>query len=403
MNSPATATAPTRSDSQPGVPAPFYKPELDALRFFAFFAVFLHHTTPVSVDQYVHKGLPLWAGRFAVAATHLGAVGVDLFFLLSAYLITELLLRERERASRINLRAFYIRRILRIWPVYFASLGLALVAGAFDAAQHVGLRYLIPFLFLAGNWALVVLGQPASMIAILWSISVEEQFYLCWPPLLSRCDLRRLKQIAVFLIAVACVSRWLAAPHVVSDTVLFSTFNRLDSIGLGILVAVMLHKGNHWSPSIAFRSLLLFGGLCAWIAMGGIYFAIPGQGTLLLALYPLFTAGTLSIFLSALNLQGAGLRLLAHRPLVYLGKISYGLYAYHLFAYWIVFDRLRPRFALTGPATFGLSFLLTVGMAALSYRALEQPFLRLKKRFTIVPSGSSTGPQAKSALEVAGG
>jgi peptidoglycan/LPS O-acetylase OafA/YrhL len=84
---------------------------------------------------------------------------------------------------------------------------------------------------------------------------------------------------------------------------------------------------------------------------------------------------------------------------VYLGKISYGLYAYHLFAYWVISDRLRLRFKLTGPEEFVLALVLTVGMAALSYQALERPFLRLKRRFTVVPSGSANERYAGAGLQ----
>src|SRR3954463_14084740 len=111
--------------SASAAPAPirsaFYRPELDALRFFAFFAVFVHHTLPHDPTKYAAQHLP---GFLAVVAGA-GAFGVDLFFLLSAYLITSLLLRERRQTGKIAVRAFYLRRILRIWPLYFFALLVA--------------------------------------------------------------------------------------------------------------------------------------------------------------------------------------------------------------------------------------------------------------------------------------
>ena len=93
----------------------FYRPELDCLRFFAFMTVFVHHSMPRTVEFYTTHHLPTVLSNVAYA----GAYGVDLFFCLSAYLITELLLREKEQVGHLNVKSFYIRRMLRIWPLYF--------------------------------------------------------------------------------------------------------------------------------------------------------------------------------------------------------------------------------------------------------------------------------------------
>ena len=152
----------------------FYRPELDCLRFFAFLAVFVHHTMPRQIDFYIAHHLPTALSNVAYA----GSFGVDLFFCLSAFLITELLLREKEEVGYLNVKAFYIRRILRIWPLYFAfvlfSFGLTFV----DRNQHFSVSQLTMFLLLAGNWA-SAFTVISSVVAPLWSVSIEEQFYLC--------------------------------------------------------------------------------------------------------------------------------------------------------------------------------------------------------------------------------
>src|SRR6266540_138960 len=116
----------------------FYHPELDVLRFFAFFLAFLHHSLPHHPEFYSGMGISpaVAAALAAVGAT--GAFGVNLFFLLSSYLITELLIRERHRFGHIDLRAFYIRRVLRIWPLYFFFLAFAWALQWIVPSQHIG-------------------------------------------------------------------------------------------------------------------------------------------------------------------------------------------------------------------------------------------------------------------------
>jgi peptidoglycan/LPS O-acetylase OafA/YrhL len=104
---------------RPSVKPSFYRPELDVLRFFAFLSVFVYHTLYVPLDHLVGRGVPMWFAQLQVGISRAGAYGVDLFFALSAYLITELLLREKEYRGTLDVKSFYIRRILRIWPLYY--------------------------------------------------------------------------------------------------------------------------------------------------------------------------------------------------------------------------------------------------------------------------------------------
>ncbi len=162
----------------------FYHPELDSLRFFAFFAVFLLHAfyQPVTGTAVYH--LSVWDFvRHSVVGS--GAFGVDLFFVLSAYLITELLLREKGERGVVSVPAFCARRVLRIWPLYFFFLALAYFVPILNPG-HLLFRWKGPawFSLLGGNWSVVAYGWPDSIIVTpLWSVSVEEQFYLLWAPL----------------------------------------------------------------------------------------------------------------------------------------------------------------------------------------------------------------------------
>jgi peptidoglycan/LPS O-acetylase OafA/YrhL len=122
----------------------------------------------------------LWA---AVAKS--GASGVDLFFTLSAFLITVLLLRERRQTGGISLRLFYIRRILRIWPLYFFVLAVSVVLAHTIPGQSLPWYYAVPYLLFVGNWINVAFGHLLSVCAPLWTVSIEEQFYLVWPVLMK--------------------------------------------------------------------------------------------------------------------------------------------------------------------------------------------------------------------------
>lgn len=327
-----------------------YRPELDALRFCAFLAVFATHAIgddPASLPR---------LGALApaiVAVARAGAYGVDVFFCLSAYLITSLLLSERERTGRLNIPAFYMRRILRIWPLYFAALGIFFIADPLP---------LLPFITFTANWWMVFHGHPSHAAAPLWSVSVEEQFYLAWPLLLLFFSPRR---AALGMLIVATGARILligAGP----DTFWMHTFVRLDPIACGILLACA--RAPEWRRD---TRLLLGGAALLSILLVSLTTARNGPSALIG--YPVVALAS-ALLIAASN---------AARPprwLVYGGKISFGLYVFH-------------EFCLGIPVAIGLPFvtrpfvglLLTVAVAAVSYRYLERPFLKVKQRFTPKP------------------
>ena len=219
----------------------FFHPELDVLRFFAFFLVFLHHSLPHDPAFYTAMGTGPLLASFLAALGAAGALGVILFFLLSAYLITELLIRERARFGRVNLKDFYIRRILRIWPLYFSFLALAWAIQWLVPGQHIGWRAGLAFALFAGNWWVVFVGFPSSIIFHLWFISLQEQFYLFWPATMRKLSTRGLLIAPAVLLAIANLTRWyLAVHHTWESKMWANTFVQLDGIALGIILAVLL-------------------------------------------------------------------------------------------------------------------------------------------------------------------
>lgn len=340
----------------PPVMAPFYRPELDAIRFAAFFAVFLHHT---------------------VANVMAGAFGVDLFLTLSAYLITELLQREVKITGTIHVGRFYARRILRIWPLYFAFLALAyFVWPRFLRDDWLPANFLLAFLVLGGNWITANRGYPPSSAAPLWSISLEEQFYIVWP-LLFRFFRRRLAWVGLTMMAVSIAARviiWRAQiPHPFAWC---STVSRLDSLAAGILLAAWL-RGRRPKLSRWIALLILPAAWYSWHLVA-VYWP-PDRLAIATAL---ITYSVVAFSSAALIYAVMALNVPIPRPITYLGKISYGLYVFHVFAGHVA-NQFVPRAGLWMPY---LTMAITIAAAALSYELFEKPFLRLKTRLAVVPS-----------------
>ena len=219
----------------------FYHPELDGLRFFAFLMVFMHHALPIAI-----LADSPFVMRLVFSLIRAGEQGVDLFFALSAYLITELLLRERERTGQIHLWAFYVRRSLRIWPLYFVFVIFAATLEPWIIpGWHLVWPYTLGYLTFMGNWMIVLRDAlPASSALILWTVSIEEQYYIVWPLILRNLSLERLPRIAGILWLGGILMRvFLVAQGASMTSINFNTISRLDPIAVGILIAWRFHHG----------------------------------------------------------------------------------------------------------------------------------------------------------------
>lgn len=366
-----------------------YHPELDVLRFFAFFAVFLHHALPRDASLYVGAGIPEAATQLVLTAKGAGAFGLDLFFTLSSFLITDLLMREGVESGRIGLRNFYIRRALRIWPLYFVFLFITvLVVPHILPQDQFGTIYLVSFALFSGNWACVVSGIPFSVASPLWSISVEEQFYIMWPLLLMLFGFNRVRQIAFVLIGIAFLTRFALALYGATDAAVWChTLVRLDTIALGAILAFTL-RGRAPQIGTIIRLVLCGIAVLLWLVIARY---LKQDGLASLATYPLSAIASLTLLVAALRKEAGVLNYPPFTWLVYLGRISYGLYVFHLLALAVVSQLISIPIVdipLNFERRFVLSFVLTVILAALSYRFLERPFLKLKRRFSRVPSAS---------------
>ncbi|HEU4415916.1 MAG TPA: acyltransferase [Candidatus Angelobacter sp.] len=261
----------------------------------------------------------------------------------------------------------------------------AAVAARFVPGQILPLRYVAGYALLAGNWVYVFHGLPSSFAIPLWTVSIEEQFYLAWPLALRKARMRTIAAIAVCLLLVANLWRiWLAATAAPISTMEYNTFTRLDPIALGVLIALFADRIPAFSRRL--RVALLSGGILIWIAMYALSVSSnpPAQSTWRLAIaHPVTAVASAAILLSVLGSQHAFLR---NQRLLYLGKISYGLYVVHEFAHLCASRLLPASTPLQVLAQSVLGLALTILLAAASYRWLESPFLRLKERFAHVQS-----------------
>jgi peptidoglycan/LPS O-acetylase OafA/YrhL len=348
-----------------------YFPTLDGLRFFAFLLVFVHH-------------LPSSQNLVLRVVHHYGWVGVHLFLFLSAFLLTSILRKEYEQTGRISIFNFYVRRGLRIWPLYFGFCFAMLVLQILGRAETpVDWSRFLGLLFFVDNVLTGLQGyNEMPYVPHLWTISLEEQFYLLLPIILLNWlrDPPRLlwALFAIWMLflgaRILCVM--LGAEHPLIWTSVFSA----DSLILGTaLGAVRL-------PTIKSKSLL------ALLIVPGVVLLFSG-----VFLAPMRTLGWHQVLLYSLIALGAACIVLAgllspvyaflgHQPLAYLGKISYGLYIFHLLGI-ALGEKLMVALGMSSwwwHAVLSLTCTLLLSIA--SYELFERHFLLLKRRFESVHS-----------------
>ncbi len=344
-----------------------------AARFLAFAAVFIHHGFANDAAAWIARGLPAPAAELLSGAIRSGALGVDVFFCLSAFLITELLRGERARFGEIDALRFLARRAIRIWPLYFAFLVPVMLLGdAFDRTS--GALYLS----FAGNWSCVLFGYPLSVAAPLWSVSIEEQFYVAWPWLVRRASDRMITTACLVMLGVALATRVLLVAFSVSGVAVWcNTLARMDPIAVGALLSVSL-AGRQ--IRLASPVALFCGAAAAFLALGT--WAPPSAVSWLTPLaYTVAALASGAVVAAARPAQ----RILTNPTIAWLGSISFGLYVFHVLGLSIAGRLARTVTWLPGtmfkPA---LGLLLTILMAQASWTLLESQFMKLRTKFALV-------------------
>lgn len=313
--------------------------------------------------------------RPAVPYVANGHLGVTIFFVLSGFLITYLLAREEESQGAVSLRLFYLRRSLRILPVYFAYV---LAVFVIDCLTNLNLsfqQYLTALTFTKNYW-------PGQWIDThLWSLAVEEQFYLIWPLIFAKTSDRIRIGFAIALILVAPFARVFFYTQGMPGPRLFSFMANMDSLMLGSLAGWAIQRSQwfvdcickaSWPPARFFAVAAIYG---VWqieahhkLAVLTVPFAITVQSV----------AAAFLIASYVLSKRGLGFALLNTAPVASLGVLSFSIYIWQQ----PFFDKsssygASDSFALL---TFPVNLIAALLVAALSYHLLEQPLLRLRQR-----------------------
>ncbi|MGC9224014.1 MAG: acyltransferase family protein [Terracidiphilus sp.] len=341
---------------------PKYLPELDGLRGLAILAVVLYHCHPRLAGTWIY-GASLW-----------GWAGVILFFILSGFLITSILLTTRDKPHYFH--NFHARRILRIWPVYILLLAVVYLNAPWFIGPGVWMAIRtapwLAYLFCVQN--LLHLALPPA-IGPTWALAIEEQYYFVWAPLVR--VLRQPWMLTTALASTLVISPMLrhANLHWMTPT---NTLIHLDGIAWGSLLAV----GMHTLP-LSRRTWL-------WMGMGGFVLGFLAAGTV---------AGGTAYLDSALAVGFAGLALaliastgsgnpvcaaLRSGPLAFYGRISYGLYMMHIAVFIFIgsFDVAMNRYGMAGNlAVVAMRLLVSTLVAAALWYGFESQILKLKKYF----------------------
>jgi peptidoglycan/LPS O-acetylase OafA/YrhL len=338
-----------------------------------------------------------------------GWMGVDMFFVISGFLITSLLLAEREQTGHIGLGNFYVRRTLRIWPAYYLLVAITLAIGLLPQvapglvqgtlSERILRTIVWPATYLTNAYVAYNGSEDVTLLHS-WSLALEEQFYLLWPAVLILAGRRAVHLVVTTIVAITAWRLWLTF-HIPAGIpamrrIFYAPDTRMDVLLYGVLVAFAVRSDacKTWVTRWLSRSWVL-GALALAFAVV-VYACNRWSGWFGNSLGYGCSAAILAGWLAYLVVvRPAGpLRWLEWRPIAYVGKISYGVYLFHSG----VIDALRGLMAepvsvggkvLYAVAVYGLS----IGVAALSYKYFESPILKLKSRFVAgtAPVAAATG------------
>ncbi len=367
-----------------------YFPNLNGLRFIAAFLVIIHHIEQIKSFSKIEN---YWGSIPFVGI--IGKLGVVLFFVLSGFLITYLLLTEEHSFKNISIRKFYIRRILRIWPLYFLIIILAFfVLPNINLFTWPGYGKEVVFSNLLLKLFLYAIFFPNLVLSLLgivpyashtWSIGTEEQYYLVWPIILKYFKKNRITLMLFIIVSYLAFGKILSTHY--ADNLPFksvikafwSTFN-IDCMAIGGIYAILLFQKNKFLEVITNDILFyLTITLVIFLMIKGVY--IP-------YIHYEFYSVLFGIIILNFATNDKIKITLENKFLNYLGNISYGVYMYHPIGIVLALTiSVRINFT-TNWLIYPLSFAFTILLAGFSYKYFESFFLKFKNKFSNIISGN---------------
>jgi peptidoglycan/LPS O-acetylase OafA/YrhL len=381
-------------------PKKIFFPNLDGLRFFAFFLVFLSHGLAVPSAGVQDQGILLIKLKDFIFNS--GWAGVSFFFVLSGFLITYLILTEIKVIGNVDVKAFYIRRILRIWPLYYLVLLFGFVVypllkNFLGFSSNMEAANPLYYLFFLSNFGVIQLGQGHGAIFtnITWSVAIEEQFYLVWPLLFFYTPPRFYKFLFPIIILISACSRFYF--HNETEVIYYHSLSVISDMAVGGMAAYLALRFERFTEMIAqIPKLTVFS-----IYVVGLFSIVFRHDVFIGSVLGMLERLFISLFFVFIVLEQnychhsifkmSSLKLISR-----LGIYTYGLYLLHPIAITILLSILKVLgIGSTAESSLGIgvaALLLSIAMSVISYHSFEKKFLKLKSRFTHI-SSAQTLPQ----------
>ncbi|MBB6327773.1 peptidoglycan/LPS O-acetylase OafA/YrhL [Algoriphagus iocasae] len=353
----------------------YYK-GLNGIRAIAALSVLLSHI--ITGANYIYPELE-------IDELDIANYGVTMFFTLSGFLITSLLLTENKETGTIKLKDFYIRRILRIWPIYYLYIFVSAACLYFFLEANIIQKELLYYLTFFANVPFI-LSSGLMAISHLWSIGVEEQFYIFWPWFFMNTK-SILTKLFVFVLAFYFLKVLALVVFKYTDSDIFYTVlkvNRFDCMGIGGIGAVLYHQKSKVVDFFTSKTVQWIVLICLAVML------LEEFRFSMLIDHQLVALITLSLILSNISLENPILNL-ENNFFNFIGKLSYGIYVYHklivlLLVPFVKFLPFPNGLKLTTLAV--LSLVLTLAISYLSFHYFEKAFLKLKSKYTTIKSTS---------------
>jgi peptidoglycan/LPS O-acetylase OafA/YrhL len=377
--------------------AKIFFPNLDGLRFISFFVVFLFHSNQ-SILSYLNDSHPKLYGVIDFLCRH-GNLGVNFFFVLSGFLITYLLIKEKELTGTVHVGNFYVRRILRIWPLYYLCVFIGFVVFAMlkkmsgdPAIENAHPWYYIAFIAnfdIMHSWPVK---PDALLLTILWSVAVEEQFYLTWPLILRVIPLRGYKYVfpAIMLFSLIFRSFHTGPGDAEFAIRYFHTFSVIGDMALGGLFAWLVSYETRFKALITDlprAAIALIYAIALVLAFFKDEIFHSPAGMIVERLVIGFFFGL--IILEQNYAKNSLFKMSRFKRVSMLGIYTYGLYCLHLMGLYLaikVMNTLKLNGSVTWVAfaMFLLALALALVISLLSYHLYEKWFLKWKDKFAFI-------------------